>query len=66
MSDASDTPVSDEPPETDEGEPERFYAPNQQVVRADGSGPAEEGNGGSAPPEPQPEPHDDDTAIEDE
>lgn len=30
-----------------------FYAPNQQVVRADGSGPAEEGTGGSAPdPEP--------------
>lgn len=24
-----------------------FYAPNQQVVRADGSGPAEEGIGGS-------------------
>lgn len=28
-----------------------FYAPNQQVVRSDGSGPAEEGSGG-APGEP--------------
>jgi hypothetical protein len=26
-----------------------WYAPNQQAVRADGSGPAEEGEGGSAP-----------------
>jgi hypothetical protein len=26
-----------------------LYAPNQQVVRADGSGPAEEGSGGSQP-----------------
>jgi hypothetical protein len=26
-----------------------WYAPNQQAVRADGSGPAEEGNGGSTP-----------------
>lgn len=44
------------------------YAPNQQNVRPDGSGPAEEGEGGSsrrqaaAPatepkPEPKPEPH---------
>jgi hypothetical protein len=34
-----------------------LYAPNQQVVRADGSGPAEEGTGGSVPdPEPPPEP----------
>ncbi|MBO0743668.1 MAG: hypothetical protein J2P43_01520 [Candidatus Dormibacteraeota bacterium] len=32
-----------------------LYAPNQQVVRADGSGPAEEGNGGEAvTPEPAP------------
>jgi hypothetical protein len=30
-------------------EPERYDAPNQQVVRADGSGPADEGEGGSAP-----------------
>jgi hypothetical protein len=30
-------------------EPERLDAPNQQVVRADGSGPADEGGGGSAP-----------------
>jgi hypothetical protein len=27
-------------------EPERLDAPNQQVVRPDGSGPAEEGKGG--------------------
>jgi hypothetical protein len=33
-----------------------LYAPNQQVVRGDQSGPAEEGNGGSTTPEPQPEP----------
>lgn len=26
-----------------------WYAPNQQAVRADGSGPAEEGSGGRAP-----------------
>jgi hypothetical protein len=35
-----------------------WYAPNQQAVRADGSGPAEEGTGGSTPsetPEPAPE-----------
>lgn len=31
-----------------------FYAPNQQVVRADGSGPAEEGDGGSTAPETTP------------
>jgi hypothetical protein len=30
-----------------------YDAPNQQVVRADGSGPADQGTGGSAP-EPQP------------
>lgn len=29
-----------------------FYAPNQQVVRADGSGPAEEGDGGTSTPPP--------------
>lgn len=28
-----------------------LYAPNQQVVRADGSGPAEEGTGGAVDPE---------------
>lgn len=28
---------------------ERLDAPNQQVVRADGSGPAEEGTGGTDP-----------------
>lgn len=33
-----------------------WYAPNQQAVRADGSGPAEEGDGGTPHPEPQPEP----------
>lgn len=33
-----------------------WYAPNQQAVRPDGSGPAEEGSGGSAPePEPPPD-----------
>lgn len=32
-----------------------YYAPNQQVVRADESGPAEEGNGGTPIPEPHPE-----------
>jgi hypothetical protein len=32
-----------------------WYAPNQQAVRADGSGPAEEGDGGTPHPEPQPE-----------
>ena len=40
-------------------EPERLDAPNQQVVREDGSGPADEGSGGAtAPPlvEPDPEP----------
>jgi hypothetical protein len=31
-----------------------WYAPNQQAVRGDGSGPAEEGSGGSAPVEPEP------------
>jgi hypothetical protein len=29
-----------------------WYAPNQQAVRADGSGPAEEGNGGALAPAP--------------
>jgi hypothetical protein len=32
-------------------EPDRLDAPNQQVVRPDGSGPGDEGDGGSAPPE---------------
>jgi hypothetical protein len=31
------------------GEPERLDAPNQQVVRPDGSGPADEGTGGGKP-----------------
>jgi hypothetical protein len=31
-----------------------LYAPNQQNVRPDGSGPAEEGEGGSQPGEPDP------------
>jgi hypothetical protein len=50
-------------------EPERLDAPNQQVVREDESGPADEGNGGAteAPPaapdpestpDPMPEPDD--------
>jgi hypothetical protein len=29
---------------------EQYDAPNQQVVRADGSGPADQGEGGSAQP----------------
>jgi hypothetical protein len=37
-------------------EPERLDAPNQQVVREDGSGPADEGTGGASEPEPEPEP----------
>jgi hypothetical protein len=36
-----------------------WYAPNQQAVRADESGPAEQGSGGAGPPpetsEPEPE-----------
>lgn len=31
------------------GEPERLDAPNQQVVRPDGSGPADEGHGAGTP-----------------
>lgn len=31
-------------------EPERLDAPNQQVVREDGSGPADEGSGGAPAP----------------
>jgi hypothetical protein len=34
--------------------PTGWYAPNQQAVRPDGSGPAEEGSGGSAPSQPAP------------
>ena len=30
---------------------EEYYAPNQQAVRGDGSGPAEEGTGGAPPVE---------------
>jgi hypothetical protein len=33
---------------------EDIYAPNQQLVRPDGSGPAEEGEGGSTHGEPDP------------
>jgi hypothetical protein len=33
-----------------------WYAPNQQAVRADGSGPAEEGTGGSSATTPKPPP----------
>ncbi len=36
-----------------------LYAPNQQLVRADGSGPAEEGDGGSTPEDPAPKAPDD-------
>lgn len=35
-------------------EPERLDAPNQQVVRSDGSGPADEGTGGASASEPAP------------
>ena len=43
-----------------------LYAPNQQVVRADGSGPAEEGTGGTdeAPVEPEAKDLDDMTKAE--
>ena len=50
-------------------EPERLDAPNQQVVRGDESGPADEGTGGatepepaepSTPAEPEPAPNEDD------
>jgi hypothetical protein len=40
-----------------------WYAPNQQAVRADGSGPADEGTGG-APPEPQPQPASSSTPVQ--
>lgn len=33
--------------------PERLDAPNQQVVRPDGSGPADEGSGGSSGAQPK-------------
>jgi hypothetical protein len=36
------------------GDPERLDAPNQQVVRPDGSGPAEEGKGAGKAPKPAP------------
>jgi hypothetical protein len=35
---------------------DRLDAPNQQVVREDRSGPADEGSGGSSTPEPEPAP----------
>jgi len=41
---------------------EEWYAPNQQAVRPDGSGPAEEGDGGSS--QDDPEPKDSDTGID--
>ena len=43
----------------------RYDAPNQQVVRADGSGPADEGDGGSvADPQTAADPLDDMTKDE--
>jgi hypothetical protein len=33
---------------------EQYDAPNQQVVRPDGSGPADEGTGGQVPETPEP------------
>jgi hypothetical protein len=53
----------------DEGEePERYDAPNQEVVREDGSGPADEGTGGTPaePDQPEPEPAPDPAAPEGE
>jgi hypothetical protein len=45
-----------------------WYAPNQQAVRADGSGPAEEGDGGTPhathPDRPPPDPATTTTSIE--
>ncbi len=38
--------------------PDEYYAPNQQVVRADGSGPAEEGEGGTPPDTGEGDPRD--------
>jgi hypothetical protein len=35
---------------------DRLDAPNQQVVREDRSGPADEGSGGSSTPAPEPAP----------
>jgi hypothetical protein len=44
---------------TEEKMVEDYYAPNQQVVRPDGSGPAEEGDGGSIHEDDLVEPLDD-------
>jgi hypothetical protein len=44
---------------TEEKMVEDYYAPNQQVVRPDGSGPAEEGDGGSVHEDDLVEPLDD-------
>jgi hypothetical protein len=43
---------------------ERLDAPNQQVVREDGSGPADEGTGGAAASPAPPDPLDDMTKDE--
>lgn len=37
-------------------EPDRLDAPNQQAVRPDGSGPADEGTGAGEAPKPKPKP----------
>lgn len=53
---ADDVKEPDKSPAKDR-EPERLDAPNQQVVRPDGSGPGDEGKGGSKPrakPGPKP------------
>lgn len=42
-----------------------WYAPNQQAVRADGSGPAEEGGGGDTFPKPEPVGEADDRSAQD-
>ena len=39
---------------TEERIADNLYAPNQQLVRPDGSGPAEEGEGGSTHGDPDP------------
>lgn len=43
-----------------------WYAPNQQAVRADASGPAEQGQGGSSTPPPVEAPVEDDQVDDEE
>jgi predicted esterase len=55
----TDTPTE---PEIAPDPATEWYAPNQQSVRPDGSGPAEEGDGGSSWEDPQPK--DTDTGVD--